>query len=332
MIEKYAEEINNFFDKFKFDGEINIDDSLVTKATEKKREYLKINAYRLRNLKIKLFHYLKNNDKHTFTLKELQNSLYFKISDIIFYGDRLFEKNEDEFTIKNEIINALDDYKSKQENISNNVEKLEEDFKLDYIYLNKNLSNLERLNDWQEKIEKMRNSAVKLHWKYMPIYEEYMLENRDINPEMDPDGYYNHYHSLEDLYREIIGEGLDWKSTEGDCNLDKELIFEVFTTRWGHKDRYRMQRKIYGWYVDHISINGSSQKDGKGALFSNFRQDGVFYPEDGVKHALETLWNDADSSEMSVEELQERLQEVADWVSEVEKITTGEQPSWVNYY
>jgi hypothetical protein len=334
LIEKYSEEIRKFFDKYHddFEGNINIEDFLVIEATGDIKDYLKISKSRLRNLKVKLFNYRKNYELDSFTFEELQKSLYFKISDIIFYADSLFEKNEDEFKIKDEILTEINKYKRKQEDLSDNIEKMEENFKSDYRYLNKNLSNLDRVNDWEEKVEKMKTLAIELHWKYMPIYEEYMLENRDIIPEDEPEKYYNHYHSLEDLYRAMIGKGLDWKSAEGDCNLDKELIFEVFTSRWGHKDRYRMQRTIYGWYVTHISINGSSQKDGTGALFSNFRQDGVFYPVDGVKHALETLWNDADSSEMSVEELQDRLQEVADWVSEVEKVTTNEQPSWVNYY
>jgi hypothetical protein len=334
LIDSYLKEVKKFINQnnelFKLDNASN--NYFDIPVNDDVKDYFKINNERLRNLKIKLFHFREKNEVDTFTLKELNKKLYFKISDIIFYADKFFDKNEDEFTIQPELLDELNDYENKQDHLPDNIDGMEEEFKSHYRYLKKNLSNLGRVNDWQERIEKMNNLATKLHWKYMPIYEEYMLENRGIIPEENIEEYYDHYHSLEDLYREIVGEGLDWKSTEGDCNIDKELTFEVFTTRWGHEDRYRMKRTIYGWYVKHISINGYSQKNGIGALFSNFRQDGVFYPEDGVKHALETLWNDADNSEMSADELQKRLQEIAYWVSEVEKATKSTQPSWVNYY
>jgi hypothetical protein len=334
LIDSYLKEVKKFINQnnefFNLENALhNYFDIPITDVVE---DYFKINNKRLRNLKIKLFHYREKDSLDRFTLEELEKKLYFKISDIIFYADRIFDNNEYKFTIKPELLDDLNDYKIKQDDLSDNIEEMEEEFKSHYRYLKKNLSNLGRVDDWQERIEQMNNFATELHWKYMPIYEEYMLENRGIIPEKNIEEYYDHYHSLEDLYREIVGEGLDWKSTEGDRNLAKELTFEVFTTRWGHEDRYRMKRTIYGWYIKHISINGYSQKNGIGALFSNFRQDGVFYPEDGVKHALETLWNDADSSEMSVDELQKRLQEIAYWVSEVEKTTKSTQPSWVNYY
>ena len=37
---------------------------------------------------------------------------------------------------------------------------------------------------------------------------------------------------------------------------------------------------------------------------NNLLQDTVFFLEDGVKDALEVLWNEADESGMSIEELQ----------------------------
>jgi len=334
LIDAYVKEIKKIINQNSefFKPENSVKNLFEIPISDNVKDYFKITQERLRNLKIKLFHYRETNDIDTFTLEELKELLYFKISDIIFYTEKLFDKNDDKYTIKQEILNDLSDYKEKKDNVPSNINEMEQQFKSNYKYLKDNLSNLNRLDDWQERIEQMNNLAVDIHWKYMPVYEEYMLENRGIIPEVDPEEYYDHYHSLEDLYRVMIGEGLDWKSTEGDCNLDKTLTFEVFTTRWGHTDRYRMRRTIYGWHVKHISINGLSKKNGDGALFANFRQDGVFYPEDGVKYALETLWSDADNSEMHVDESQERLQEIAEWVSEVEKTTKRNQPSWVNYY
>jgi hypothetical protein len=95
-------------------------------------------------------------------------------------------------------------------------------------------------------------------------------------------------------------------------NLNRELTFKVYTCRWGHYDYYKVERKTKGWYVSHIAINGLSEKDGTGALLMNLDHDSVFYPENGVKYALETLWKLADETEMEVSDLQDKLQQIAD--------------------
>lgn len=60
--------------------------------------------------------------------------------------------------------------------------------------------------------------------------------------------------------------------------------------------------------------------------------DSVFYPEDGVKYALAELWNQAEEGEVTFEELQIRLQQIADWISTVEKAVGEGQAEWVGYY
>lgn len=67
-------------------------------------------------------------------------------------------------------------------------------------------------------------------------------------------------------------------------------------------------------------------------MFDNFLQDSIFYPEEGVKHALKILWKMADSQEMSTEQLQKKLQEIAYWISNIEKTTKKFQPEWCYYY
>ena len=54
--------------------------------------------------------------------------------------------------------------------------------------------------------------------------------------------------------------------------------------------------------------------------------------EDGVKYALAELWNQAEEGEITFEELQIRLQQIADWISNVEKAVGEGQPEWVGYY
>ena len=46
---------------------------------------------------------------------------------------------------------------------------------------------------------------------------------------------------------------------------------------------------------------------------------------------MQRLWEDADDGKIDFDELSERLQQVADWISTVEK-SVNAQPEWVNYY
>ncbi len=66
--------------------------------------------------------------------------------------------------------------------------------------------------------------------------------------------------------------------------------------------------------------------------FCNLNHDSIFFPEGAIKHALETLWCMADEEEMPVEELQEKLQQIASWISVMEKTVGEYQPEWVGYY
>lgn len=134
------------------------------------------------------------------------------------------------------------------------------------------------------------------------------------------------------MYKIILGEYKYKLSYRGDINLDYKLNFKVYTRRWGHYDNYSIARTITGWKVSHLSYNGNDEKDGSKYLLKSLDHDSVVYPEDGIKYALVTLWNMADEEEMSVEELQIKLQEIADWISEVEKVTGATQPSWCGYY
>lgn len=53
---------------------------------------------------------------------------------------------------------------------------------------------------------------------------------------------------------------------------------------------------------------------------------------DKVKYALETLWKEADTRSMTVNELEKHLQDIGEWISAVEKATKNYQPKWVGYY
>jgi len=119
---------------------------------------------------------------------------------------------------------------------------------------------------------------------------------------------------------------------EGDCNLNKKIEIKIFTRRWGHEDIYIFKRTIEGWEVSFMGERKECDRNGEGGFFDFLKKDFVFFPEEGVKHAVKILWEEADKTKMSIEELQRKLQEIADWISDVEKNVVKKQPYWVNFY
>lgn len=177
----------------------------------------------------------------------------------------------------------------------------------------------------------LHDTIVVLHWGQLPILNKWLMINSERIPEEDVVGFYNHYHMLSAIMRDIQGNG-EKMTRQGDETLNHKFVFSVFTRRYDTYDSYRIQRTVDGWFAGHISINGPCEKDGTGALTANLEHDNVFYPEDGVKYAMSELWEQAEEGELTKEQLQERLQQIADWISAVERAVGKYQPSWVNYY
>ncbi len=98
----------------------------------------------------------------------------------------------------------------------------------------------------------------------------------------------------------------------------KGMIFEVYSHRWGHNDRYRIERTESGWDVEHAAINGSCDKTGHPYLFKNLKQDSISYPRDLGDH-MEWLWHMTEAENLSEGEVQVYLEQVAAWVRLVEQ-------------
>lgn len=292
---------------------------------------------RKRNLRVKLFKkYLEDNniEGKEFTKADMSKVLYFKQSDINDYLLDFFEEVSDEkFKIKDTCMEIIKDIKSKYDSYISEKETLTKEFVDKYKILKGCFDSINIDNKtYDNNIKQTIKLAEKLHYIYMPIYSEQMIINRDCLPEEKIEEYYDHFHAIEDLYYEVNNQGKDWRSIEGDINLDKDMDFRVYTARWGHEDTYRIKRTYKGWYVSHISINGESEKNGAGQIENNLEHDSVCYPKEGVEYAFETLWEEADTTSMSINELQNRIQNIADWISEVEKATHKYQPDWCLYY
>ena len=184
--------------------------------------------------------------------------------------------------------------------------------------------------EYQEVFDRIKDILPIIHWGKLPLFNRYLLYNRGVDPEKNTVEFYDHIDCLNALLAEIRNKGI-CLSNESDNSLDRKMIFRVYNRRWGHEDRYIITRTIDGWHCGHISINGECKKDGTGSLISNLEHDCIFYPKDGVKYAMQRLWEDSDDGIIDFDELSRRIQQVADWISAVEK-AVGTQPDWVGYY
>ncbi|PAD21310.1 hypothetical protein [Terribacillus saccharophilus] len=302
---------------------------------------------RIRNIKIKISHAILENDSLVFseelTDEELRQKFYLKKSDIYLLRNMTLEGDSNIFHLITENARSFiaehnkissDEANSLKAILVKEYKEMQshfESFKVDYKFI-------------EQKLNQLSEVACKLHWFYLPVYDEEFIINRDVLPEADISKYYDHFHSVEDLYSYIFerNKAFDWKSTGGDLNLGHKLDFKVFTCRWGHYDNYTFIRVYNGWEISAMTGTVECRPNGEAistrepsfnsGLYYILNQDSVQYPEDGVKYALSELWKEADSNEMSLEELQDKLHDIANWISEVEKATHDNQPSWCLYY
>lgn len=270
-----------------------------------------------------------------YTKEELSSIFYFRISDLHNYLDEFFQAYEDGYVIHNEKVKTIHEILKKHVSAVQNLKSAKTLFSKSF---GRFYEEYEKSNGFKFPYNKF-NSMFKaitpiieiLHWGLLPIIPEHLMVNSGVIPENRIIYFYYHYHMLTALLKEVEGEGVAL-SMKGDLNINKILTFSVYSRRWGHEDTYHIERTIDGWNARHISTNGKCEKNGEGALFSNLHHDNIFFPEEGVSHALENLWNLADENEIPVKELQDKLQQIADWISAVEKVVGENQPEWVGYY
>lgn len=270
-----------------------------------------------------------------FRKEEISSLFFFRVSDLNNYFDEFFEIHEDKYVICGAKVNEIDEILKKHKHTVKNVESAKvlfcKSFGRFYEEYEKSKGYSFPSNKFKMIFKAISPIIPILHWGLLPIFPEYLIENSETIPENRILEFYYHYHMLTALLEEVKGKGVNL-SMKGDLNLNKPLTFSVYSRRWGQTDTYYMERTIDGWNVRHISINGRCEKNGEGTLFANLRHDSIFFPKEGVMNALESLWDLADENEMSVAELQEKLQQIANWISTMEKTVGGSQPEWVGYY
>ena len=103
-----------------------------------------------------------------------------------------------------------------------------------------------------------------------------------------------------------------------DPTLNDEFEFPVFSRRWGREDTYHLQRTNTGWYFRFMESQGPCDKSGRPLLFYNLNHDSIEYPET-LGERLEWLWDKAHDEGLSHEQVQEALNQLSQWLRQVEE-------------
>jgi hypothetical protein len=105
------------------------------------------------------------------------------------------------------------------------------------------------------------------------------------------------------------------------------MQLRVFSRRWGHDDVYEISRTENGWQFAGLSIHGECDKSGHPFLFKALDHDSINYPAD-LRGYMEYLWNE--SADQNEEWIQERLNELSEWIRTVEKSSPASE-FWKTY-
>ncbi|KAA0560839.1 hypothetical protein F0342_20995 [Bacillus sp. CH30_1T] len=127
---------------------------------------------------------------------------------------------------------GFEEYSSKYDHYLADKQDLEQLLKDNYEEIRDIYMNLKPTEKAQEIILKTKEIAAKLHWIYLPIYPEQTIRNSELIPEEETKEYYNHFNTIEDLYRAIFENGgIAWDSLEGDVNLNSLIKMRIYSSR-----------------------------------------------------------------------------------------------------
>ena len=102
-----------------------------------------------------------------------------------------------------------------------------------------------------------------------------------------------------------------------------QLSFSYWTDRWGANTTVHLTHMPSGWNLSAAAHSGNCNKAGVPNLYSNFEQDNVEYPRK-MKAFLEHAWQEIHDGVWAADEAQQRIQELADWVTACERA----EPQW----
>lgn len=301
---------------------------------------------KLRNIIVKIAKgCIENNvpPSQRFTKVNLQELFFLRKFEMYLLFPQDFDSSGS-FIFEAFVIDQVEDVIKKHNKIKNMTQIEEAKTKFHKYY-----NSIKENYDFTIEYDKYFKNIELLHWCYLPIYTDYLVKNRRVAPEVNPQIFYSHFHSLKYLFQ-FIENKESWKSIKGDINLDIDLSFKIYNERWHGEDTYKIKRLYNGWNVNFMNMGGYSTPDGEygdsrkyefvyseptdeeledtlSGFKLNFRQDFIEAPERFFS-LLEQLWKMADDNPMSVEELQIKLNDLAFFLSSVQKTIENATPSW----
>ncbi|MGE6611885.1 hypothetical protein ACQKFG_15295 [Peribacillus sp. NPDC076916] len=202
-------------------------------------------------------------------------------------------------------------------NLTIEQEQMKEIVKVCVKKLQDHYSDIERLNSSEvdKTYREMADAAHELHMQLepKPKLTKAVIKNSDMSPE-DPEFYY-HLHPSEDLLAYL--EDSTANDDNPDISMGNTFKFKVFSNRWGHHDDYSIVRNEEGWKISFNAYDIQGDTEATPALKTVLGHDFISYPED-IGSYFHSVWVKAEEG-LSVEEVQQMLNEIAEWISETEK-------------
>lgn len=293
-------------------------------------EYFFIGKESIRNILINLSKYLINSCKKTdniFTYIEIRENILVKEIDFLLYKFVLFNENYLKFEIKQYYRDWINMIIIKNNSLKYDIDK-EDEFKTLYLKL-KNLvihGNFIK-EEFEDCIEKCSILASEIHWKYLPIFDKNLIKKIGFLPEENVVLFYKNYYPIEELYNEITRNKIEFNKMNGDYNLNYPLDFKIYSSKENSYIKYTIFRTMYGWKINNIE----SLKDGK-SIVKLLSDKDIFLPEEGIYFAFNKIWNLADDGLLTLDELKTKIQDIAIWISDVEKIIRNKKPKWCDVF
>lgn len=110
------------------------------------------------------------------------------------------------------------------------------------------------------------------------------------------------------------------------AEMENEYTFNVFSNKSGKTEPFTVKKTESGWHISHKMISGICDPAGEPVLFLSLHEEKISHPND-LGNYVEWLWHYSREKQLGHEQIQERLNELADWVG---KCDAG-SPEWEGY-
>ena len=168
---------------------------------------------------------------------------------------------------------------------------------------------LDECGEWAHELHmSLTNRGVEVK------HHKYMIKNRGYKS--DHQLFYHQIHAIQDLLKFI--EDNHANDDPVDVTIGCEFTFEVYSRRWGGIDVYKVVRIKTGWEFTNMSDGGKCAKTGRKHLYELLDHDSINYPEE-LPGYLEYLWEQANTQGLTKEQVQESLNQLAEWVNLCER-------------